>query len=244
MKDVIDINADLGEGTGLDEQIMPLISSCSIACGGHFGTEDTMRETVRLALQHKVKIGAHPSFPDRDNFGRKLLTMTKQELSEAIYFQILQFLAICETENAELHHIKLHGALYNYAAKDAPTADAVVEAITSLGIRPNLYVPHGSVLHRKAENLLPLVFEAFIDRRYGDDGALLPRSETGAVLTSRRAAWEQLSLLVHDALVISNSGKKLSVVSETYCIHSDTPQSVEMLVFIREHLRKEGIEVR
>jgi len=244
MKEVIDINADVGEGTGLDKQIMPLISSCSIACGGHFGTEETMRDTVRLALEHKVKIGAHPSFPDRDNFGRKLLTMTKQELSEAIYFQLLQFLAICETENAELHHIKLHGALYNYAAKDAPTADAVVEAITSLGIRPKLYVLYGSVLHRKAENLLPLVFEAFIDRRYADDGMLLPRTEAGAVLTSARAAWEQLILLVRDGLVITNTGKEIAVVSETYCVHSDTPQSVKILAYINKKLNLNGIETR
>ncbi|KAA3623659.1 MAG: LamB/YcsF family protein [Flavobacterium sp.] len=243
MKEFIDINADMGEGTGLDERIMPLISSCSIACGGHFGTEETMRTTVRLAMKQKVKIGAHPSFPDKDNFGRMRLTMTKQELTEAIYFQLLQFLAVCETENAELHHIKLHGALYNYAAKDAPTADAVVEAITSLKIRPKLYVIHGSVLHRKAENLLPLVFEAFIDRRYADDGTLLPRTEEGAVLASPKAVWEQLNLMLGDGMVISNTGKQLAIVSETYCIHSDTPGSVEILAYINNKLNEKGIKV-
>ena len=137
----IDINSDLGEGMDNDPLIMPLISSCNIACGGHYGDEESMRTTVRLAMKHKVKIGAHPAFPDKDNFGRKVLTMTKSELCQSVFDQLLHFYAICEIENAPVHHIKLHGALYNYAAKDAPTADAVVEAIVATKIRPKFYVP-------------------------------------------------------------------------------------------------------
>ncbi len=232
----IDINADLGEGTGLDAAIMPLISSCSIACGGHYGTDESMRNTIRLAEKHMVKIGAHPSFPDTDNFGRKVLTITKSDLTESVYHQMLQFLAICETEEATVHHIKLHGALYNYAAKDAATADAVVDAICNLGIRPKLYVPHGSVLHRKAENLLPLVFEAFIDRRYADDGTLIKRSHPKALINNPVDAWENLYSMLHNKEVVSLSGRAIPIVANTFCVHGDTPNSVKILDYINEQL--------
>ena len=155
----IDINADLGEGSPYDAILMPLISSCSIACGGHFGNEKTMRAAVQLAKKHKVKIGAHPSFPDMENFGRKVLPMTANELSESVFHQLNSFLSVCESEEVFVHHIKLHGALYNYAAIDAPTADAVLEGILATQMRSKLYVPYGSVLAKKAENLLPLEFE-------------------------------------------------------------------------------------
>ncbi|MCW9037555.1 LamB/YcsF family protein, partial [Altibacter sp.] len=191
-KKPIDINADLGEGTGNDENIMPLITSCSIACGGHYGTDVSMRTAVQLAKKHHVGVGAHPSFPDRDHFGRKVLSMTKSELTRSIFDQLIHFYAVCETEAVSVHHIKLHGALYNYAAVDAPTADAVVEAIIATKIRPKLYVPHRSILAKKAENLLPLVFEAFIDRRYNDDLSLVDRSKKGALIESPQQAWQQL----------------------------------------------------
>jgi UPF0271 protein len=237
----IDINADLGEGTGLDTAIMPLISSCSIACGGHFGSEETMRTAVRLAKKHGVKIGAHPSFPDKDNFGRKILTITKQELTETVYHQILQFLAVCKMEEVEIHHVKMHGALYNHAAKDAVTADAVVEAICNLEIRPKLYVPHGSVLHRKAENLLPLVYEAFIDRQYKDDGSLVPRTHPEALIIDPAVAWDHFFGMIQNNEVICLSGKAIPIVANTFCIHGDSPNSVNILNYINERLKSVNI---
>ena len=239
----IDINADLGEGTGLDSLLMPYLSSCNIACGGHFGDEQTMREAVRLAKKHNVKVGAHPSFPDKDNFGRKIMTMTKEELSDAIYYQLLQFLAICETEGVALNHIKLHGALYNYAAKDAPTSDAVVEAIIRLKMRPVMYVLHNSVLHRKAENLLPLKFEAFIDRTYTDDGSLVSRSQPHAVIESTTEAWKQLWQMVSKGMVTSETGNEISIVADTFCIHSDTTNSESILKYLHERLSENKIKV-
>ncbi|MDC8002557.1 5-oxoprolinase subunit PxpA [Aureisphaera galaxeae] len=239
----IDINADLGEGTGNDAAIMPLISSCSIACGGHYGDEKSMRTAVRLAMKHGVKIGAHPSFPDKDNFGRKILTLTKSELSESIFEQLLHFYAICETEGAKLHHIKLHGALYNYAAKDAPTADAVVEAIVATKVRPKLYVLHNSVLAKKAENLLPLVFEAFIDRRYNDDLSLVSRSESGALIHEPEAAWEQLHYMAEKQQVRTLSGSFQDIVAATYCIHGDHEHSIAILKHIRDQIRNHSIQL-
>ena len=237
----IDINADLGEGSGFDEAIMPLISSCSIASGGHFGTEKTMRTAIRLAKQHNVKIGAHPSFPDKDNFGRKIITMTKNELTQTVFNQLIQFFALCETEGATINHVKLHGALYNYAAKDAPTADAVVEAVLQTKVRPRLYVQHNSVLHRKAENLLPLEFEAFIDRRYNNDLSLVSRSEEGALIESPKDAWEQLFKMVSERKIETINSMAKPITASTYCIHGDNQHSIEILHHIHKQMRVKGL---
>ena len=237
----IDINADLGEGTGNDKLLMPFLSSCSIACGGHYGNETTMKATVQLAKKHKVKVGAHPSFPDMDNFGRKIITMTKSELSESIFHQLVRFYTVCETEDVSLHHIKLHGALYNYAAIDASTADAVVEAIVATGIRPKLYLPFQSILAKKAENLLPLVYEAFIDRRYNNDLSLVSRNEDNAIIHSREMAWRQLQGMVVDRVVTTIQNDKHIINATTFCIHGDNENSVEMLKYIREKMEENAI---
>jgi len=240
---MIDINADLGEGSGRDEQLMPLISSCSIACGGHYGNDATMRQAIRLAKKYNVKVGAHPSFPDTDNFGRKVLTMTKNELKTAIHEQLIRFYKICDAEEIPIHHIKLHGALYNYAAIDAPTADSVIEAIIESKKRPKLYLQHNSILHKKAENLLPLVFEAFIDRRYTAQGTLLPRSEEGAVITVASAAWDQLENIFKDKKVSTVSGKLIPLEASTFCIHSDNEQAVTILEYLHLKLKERNITV-
>lgn len=240
-KITIDINADLGEGSAQDAHIMPLITSCNIACGGHYGTEETMRETIRLAKANQVKIGAHPSFPDTDNFGRKRLTMTKQELTETVFSQLLHFFVLAEDESVPVHHIKLHGALYNYAAADAPTADAVVDAMVATKIRPKLYVPYGSVLHRKAENLLPLVFEAFLDRSYMATGALVPREQPGALIDSPEAMWQQFRQIVLHGTATAINGATVRIKASTFCIHGDNPQSVAMLNYLHRKLAEAPI---
>ena len=243
MKQTIDINADLGEGSGFDEAIMPLISSCSIACGGHYGTDKTMRTAIQLAKKNNVKIGAHPSFPDKDNFGRKIITMTKKELTETVFNQLLHFFAVAETEAASIHHIKLHGALYNYAAKDAPTADAVVEAIIKTKVRPKLYVQNNSVLHRKAENLLPLEFEAFIDRQYSEDLSLVSRDKLGSLIENPEIAWKQLLKMTTEGNVKTRSGVIKPIIASTYCIHSDNKKSLEILKYIRKQMKLHRIAI-
>lgn len=237
----IDINSDLGEGAGHDEQLIRLISSCSIACGGHFGDKDTMRTAVRLAKKHGVKVGAHPSFPDKDNFGRKLFTITKEKLTETIFNQLCAFFSICESEEYPIHHVKLHGALYNYAAKDAPTADAVVEAIIATKIRPKLYLQQGSILHRKAENLVPLVFEAFIDRNYNDDLSLVSRSNPNALILRPMDAWRQLYGIIEKGLVTTVDGEEKPITASTFCIHGDRENSVVILKYI--HRQMEGRKI-
>jgi len=239
----IDINADLGEGVGNDAQIMPFISSCSIACGGHFGNKETIRSTLNLAKKNHVKVGAHPSFPDTDNFGRKLLTLTKRELQETISAQLNLFLEVCHSEDIEMHHVKLHGALYNYAAKDAPTADAVVEAILSTQLRPIVYVPPNSILAEKAKNLLPLWYEAFIDRRYLENGALVSRGQEGAVIMDANTAWKQLEGMVLSEKVMTITENEITMKADTFCIHSDTPQALKILEFIHQIMPQHAIQL-
>ena len=243
MKKCIDINTDLGEGTGLDEKLMPLISSCSIACGGHYGDARSMQEAVALAKYNNVKVGAHPSFPDKINFGRELLTLTKSELTETIFQQLLYFYAICEMEDVPVYHIKLHGALYNFAAIDEPTAEAVLEAIVATKVHPNLYVPFRSVLAEKAENVLPLTYEAFIDRRYNDDLSLVSRAAGNAVIHSPEEAWSQLYEIIETGHITTLSGQKKEMIASTFCIHSDHENSVEILKYIRKQLVKYNIDL-
>ena len=240
----IDLNADLGEGMPHDESLMPYVTSCSIACGGHFGNESTMREAIRLAKKHNVKVGAHPSFPDMNNFGRKIMTITKAALTESVFEQITSFFSLCASEEIEVNHVKLHGALYNYAAKDAPTADAVVEAIVATKIRPNLYVPPNSILSEKAKNLLPLVYEAFIDRRYELDLSLVSRTQANAVITNPKDAWKQLKSITLDREVETIAGEMRSIDAITFCIHGDNPEAVSILRFIHEQLRTHNIIIQ
>ena len=241
---LIDINADLGEGGGFDAQLMPLISSCSIACGGHYGTDATMREAIHLAKKYDVKVGAHPAFPDKDGFGRRVLTLTKKELMAVLLDQLHNFYTICDAEGIVVHHVKLHGALYNYAAKDAPTSDAVVEAIIASERRPKLYVQQGSILHKKAENLLPLVFEAFIDRRYNSDLSLVDRSQLGAVISDPDLAWKQLLSMVSEAKVHTIDANEISIIAQTFCIHGDHEHSVPILNYIHQQLPRHSIKLR
>ena len=141
----IDINADVGEGIGNEIQLIPLLSSCNIACGGHAGDYNTMTEVVRLAKQHDVKIGAHPSFPDRINFGRAVLKVKEQDLYESLSTQINSFLDVLNEQDASLHHIKPHGALYNLAAKDEATARVIVKVVKSLDMSVKLYATYKSL---------------------------------------------------------------------------------------------------
>lgn len=233
---VIDINADLGEGIGPDPLIMPWISSCNIACGGHAGDFETMRKTILLAKQNDVAVGAHPSFPDRDNFGRVILQMSKEELTASIFEQILAFSAVCEELEVEFHHLKLHGALYNYAAKDGATSDAVIKALELTGLRPLLYLPYNSVFHRKAENLYPLCFEAFIDRRYERNGSLRSRKYPDAVIHDPQQAWEQLKQMVFQAELTAIDGSDIKIKASTFCLHSDHPNSLEIIRYVREQM--------
>ncbi len=239
----IHLNCDLGEGGEHDGQLMQLISACNIACGGHAGTLETMQHTVDLAMENGVEIGAHPSYPDKENFGRKSVTMSREELKRSLIAQILSLKQITEAEGAVLTHIKPHGALYNDAQNDPEIAEIIVEAILEFGYDLVLYAPENSALSRKAQEKLKLRFEAFADRNYQADGSLLSRREEGALITQKETVLHHLLNMVLEGKITPLNGQDFSTRATTFCLHSDTPNSVEILEFLNRELLARNIKI-
>ena len=174
----LDINADIGEGIDNEAELIPLLSSCNIACGGHAGNIEIMNKCVELAKKYRVKIGAHPSFPDKDNFGRQVVDMSCPALYQSIKNQIKALMRVVREQHAALHHVKPHGALYNLAAKDKTTAEVIVEVMKSIHLPLKLYVPYGSVIANIATKAkIPITFEVFADRNYNSDLSLVSRTK-------------------------------------------------------------------
>ena len=227
---MIDLSADLGEGSPGEDEIWPLITSANIACGGHIGDEQSMREAARRARKHNVRFGAHPSYPDRDNFGRKSLSISPDDLRASLLAQIAALAAF-----APVHHVKPHGALYNDAHKDRALADVVISALDS---SMAIVAPDRSQMAAAARDAgLRVIREAFADRRYEPDGSLTPRSIPGSTLTVEEAA-AQAALLVHDSAVIARDGTRLTIAFDTICIHADMPNAIDRLRAIRRTIDK------
>ena len=249
MRKSIDLNCDLGEwrtkdGIRKDEAIMPFISSCNVACGGHIGDEASMRATIQLALEYGVTLGAHPGYPDRENFGRKVLDVDSDVLKETLLEQIHHFEKLLTEEGGTLHHIKPHGALYNYAAKDKKTANVVVSVVKSVNQKLIVYLPPNSVSRALAQKSgLHVVTEVFADRAYEDDLSLRSRSLPGSVLVDEADILVQLRRMVFQGEVNTFSGIKKKVKAETVCLHSDTPGSIAHAKSIHEFLKKHGVDI-
>jgi UPF0271 protein len=239
----IDINADLGEGSGTDEVIMPLISSCNIACGGHAGDQQSMRTTLELARRNKVKAGAHPSYPDRPNFGRKVLSISSQDLRSSLVDQLSGYRRMADELQLPTHHVKAHGALYNHAAKDHETANILLDAIREVFGPIKLYLPHGSVLHQLADGRFELCFEAFIDRSYESDGSLRSRSHPDAIIHDPELAWIQLYQMLDKGTVSTVVGTEFPMEADTFCIHSDHPNAAGILQHIHLKLKQHRIRL-
>ena len=241
----IDINCDLGEGIGIDELIMPYISSANIACGYHAGNENTMKQTVELCKKYNVAVGAHPSYPDRENFGRTDMLLHPGEIYEMIVKQINGLEKIAEENDVPVHHVKPHGALYNMAARDKMLAPFVALAILDTNSKYILYGLSGSYLIKEGKNLgVKTASEAFADRTYKDDGMLTPRNKPGALITDADKAVAQVLQMVKEGTVTSTNGKKIPIAAETICIHGDGDHAVEFAKAINQALKAEGIEIR
>lgn len=236
----IHINCDLGEGGEHDTELMPLISACNIACGGHAGTLETMQHTVHLAMEHHVEIGAHPSYPDKESFGRISIPMEPEELKRSLVAQILSLKQIAEAEGATLSHVKPHGALYNDAQKDEKIAALVIDSILEFDDPLPLYASENSVIAKLAEGKLKVIFEAFADRKYNADGSLVSRSKPSAVLTEKEAVFNQLSRMIFQSEILSSDGQKIPCNATTFCIHSDTRNSLEILKYLHQKFREKG----
>lgn len=242
------LNADLGElpgteGRSLDAAILGVITRCNIACGGHAGDDESMRETVRRANAAGVRTGAHPSYPDRENFGRVSLKMAPEQLTAALEKQIAALRRIVSEEGGALAHLKPHGALYNDAARDSGLAALIVEATRRAGIT-ELLGPPNSALERAARAAgLAFIAEGFADRTYEADGTLTPRSIPGAVITDEHAVEAAALRMAVHGTIWARTGETLSLGIGTICLHSDTPGAATHAACIRKALEAAGIRV-
>lgn len=223
-----DINCDMGEGMGNDELIMPFITSANIACGYHAGDAVTMQQTIETCLQHHVAIGAHPSFFDRNNFGRTEMDLPVDDLYELITQQLIIFSEAADSFDQKINHVKPHGALYNMSAKDALIANVIAKAVKEFDESLLLVGLSGSPSITEAKKIgLRTASEVFADRTYQDDGSLTPRSQPNAIIEDTAQVVRQVLQMINRGTVTTVSGKVIPVTAETICIHGDGEQAVE-----------------
>jgi len=245
MKLSVDLNADLGEGSGHDDELFELISSSNIATGFHAGDSDTMHAAVSTAKKHGVAVGAHPSFFDRENFGRKELKISNQEVFDAVAYQLGIFQAIASALDMRPNHVKPHGALYNMAVRDEKLADAIARAIASVDPKLILFAPDNTELARAGEARgLQIAREIFADRNYLNDGWLVPRTRPDALLPDPKEAADRVLRMLREGKVRSIEGRDVDVRGETICVHGDTPGAVEFARELRTQLEHEGVRIR
>jgi len=239
----MDLNADLGEGMD-DGPILPFLTSANVACGLHAGGPVTMDRTVAQALARGVRIGAHPGYPDRENFGRTPMDLPLEEVRALVLYQLGALDAFVRARGGRLSHVKAHGALYNRAAKDLPLARAIAEAVRAYRGDLVLVGLAGSAQLSEARALgLRAVGEAFADRRYLPDGSLMPRSEPGSVLRQAAEAAEQALRIAKEGFVVAADGSRVRVDAETLCLHGDTAGAVQMARAVRERLESAGVGI-
>lgn len=242
---VIDFNCDLGEGTGNDEAIMPFISSASIACGYHAGDEATMKATVALCKKYNVAIGAHPSFPDKENFGRTNMQLPADEIYDIVCRQIEQLIEIAYQQYKRLQHVKPHGALYNMAAKDMVIANAIAKAVKDCNESLLLFGLPGSKMEMAAKNYgLSFIGEAFADRTYQPGGSLTPRTAVNALIEDEAQSIAQVLQLVNDKTITAVNGDIINVNSQTICLHGDGKQAVQFAEALHGILLSKGITIQ
>ncbi|ALJ04304.1 lactam utilization protein LamB [Pseudalgibacter alginicilyticus] len=240
----IDINVDMGEGIGNDAELMPYISACNIACGGHAGNLETMRQVVSLAKHYEVKVGAHPSFPDKINFGRVKMNMSSVALFDSLKQQIGSLYKVLQDQQIELHHIKPHGALYNLAALDERIAKIIIDVVISLECSVKLFVPYKSIVEDLAiKNNISIAYEAFADRNYNDDLSLVSRSKKDAVIHNSDMVFNHVFRMIEAEKVKTISGKEKPIKAETFCLHGDNSNVVDIIKNLRMQLERKGIQI-
>lgn len=241
---VIDLNADLGEGGQHDEALLQLVSSANIACGFHAGDASLMRQSVRWAIQYGVAIGAHPSFFDRENFGRTAMNVPPETVYAQVLYQIGALAAIVKAEGARLFHVKPHGMLYNQAARDPALAEAIARAVAAVDSSLCLVGLAGSeLIHAGQRAGLKCRQEVFADRSYQADGSLVPRDQPSAVISSDELALAKTLEMVQRQRVRAQDGTWVSVQAETVCLHGDNAHALVFARRLRESFTQYGIQV-
>lgn len=246
----VDLNCDLGEAFGNysfggDKDIIPLITSANIACGFHAGDENVMNQTVNLAKENHVSIGAHPGFPDLKGFGRRKMDISPTEVYNLIVYQLGALEGFCKVHQTRINHVKPHGALYNMGAKNKAIAKAIAKAVYDFDSTIVLVGLSNSLLISEAKAIgLKTASEVFADRRYEDNGQLVSRKEPDAVITDSDEALKQVLKMVTENKVISRNGKEIDLETDTICVHGDGKHALEFVEQIRKKLTKEGIDIQ
>jgi UPF0271 protein len=239
----IDLNADVGEGMP-DEDLLPFVTSVNVACGFHAGDPATMDATVSLALARGVRVGAHPGYADRENFGRVAVAMPADEVEDLVLYQVAALEGFVRSRGGRLAHVKPHGALYHQGAEFPDVARAIAEGVRRF--RPDLILMGSAgsmLLEAGREAGLPVAAEAFADRRYRPDGTLTPRSRPDALLTDPEEAAAQAVSLARDGFAVASDGTRLSIAADSICLHGDTPGAAAIARRVSQRLREEGIPV-
>ena len=246
----VDLNCDLGEAFGNysfggDKDIIPLITSANIACGFHAGDENVMNQTVKLAKENHVSIGAHPGLPDLKGFGRRKMDINLTEVYNLIVYQLGALEGFCKVHQTRINHVKPHGALYNMGAKNKDIAKAIAKAVYDFDSAIVLVGLSNSLLISEAKAIgLKTASEVFADRRYEDNGQLVNRKESDAVITDTDEALKQVLKMVTENKVISRNGKEIDLETDTICVHGDGKHALEFVEQIRKKLTKEGIDIQ
>ena len=235
----VDLNCDMGEGIGNDALIMPYISWANIACGYHAGDVQTMYDTIELAVKHKVSVGAHVSYLDKNNFGRSEMNLEEAEIYELVQQQLIILNEIINLFDAKISHVKPHGALYNQSAKNSALARTIARAVKDYDPQLILFGLSGSHSIREARLIkLQTASEVFADRTYQDDGSLTARSQPDALIEEAGKAVKQVLQMIKEGTVTTVSGKTIPIIAETICIHGDGKHAVEFAKAIHDAMKK------
>jgi UPF0271 protein len=244
----IDLNADLGEhdgdGAAADFAMLDVVSSANVACGAHAGSLEVMDVTVRAALARGVAIGAHPSYPDRNGFGRKELGMPIADIVDSVREQILKLSHCCASAGARLAYVKPHGALYNRASRDTELAIALAQIVIEVDPSLTMLALNGSLLEHESRSAgLAVAREAFIDRAYKSDGMLVPRENQGAVIGDALVAAERARNIAEHHKIETIDGKQIDIQADSLCVHGDSPDAIAIVKAARRNLEAAGFTI-
>lgn len=240
----VDLNSDLGEGCGSDEQMLAIVTSANIACGGHAGDAETMRRTVAMAIERSVRIGAHPSYPDREGFGRRRMACTPRDIRAFVASQTEALMQQAGALAARVLYVKPHGALGNDGASDPIVANAVLDGLADLDSSLAVLAISGTELERAAKQRgIPVFPEVYADRAYTDAGTLAPRAEPGAVIENIQEATLRLRRYAESGLMPTSTGRTVTLAGASICVHGDNPHAVEMAREVREMLSGAGVRI-
>lgn len=240
----IDLNADVGEGAPYDDELLQIVSSANISCGAHAGDADTLADAIQMALTQGVRIGAHPSFPDREHWGRKQMQLSFSSLRHHLLYQLHALNGLVLSYGGSIQHVKPHGALYNQSARDPQLAQNIVRIVQEFNPDVSIMgLARGELVNAARAAGMQTEEEAFADRRYAEDGSLLPRTDPRAVISEVEEAIAQSLLIVQEARVRTANGRLIALQADTLCLHGDSPHALAFARQLRKAFSAQTIDI-